>query len=64
MRRGGSSITRYIESRITLLKNDLQLASDTYDKMWYKRLIQELDWALEMESKPKKNCTLHKRGIE
>jgi hypothetical protein len=64
MRRGGSSITRYIESRITLLKNDLQLASDTYDKMWYKRLIQELDWALEMESKPKENCTLLKRGIE
>jgi len=64
MRRGGSSITRYIESRITLLKNDLQLASDTYDKMWYKRLIQELDWALEMESKPTQNCTLHERGIE
>lgn len=64
MRRGGSSITRYIESRITLLKNDLQLASDTYDKMWYKRLIQELDWALEMESKPTLNCTLSKRDIE
>lgn len=64
MRRGGSSIRRYIESRITLLKNDLQLAYDEYDKMWYKRLIQELDWALEMESKPTENCTLHKRGIE
>jgi hypothetical protein len=64
MRRGGLSITRYIESRITLLKNDLQLASDTYDKMWYKRLIQELDWALEMESKPTQNCTLSKRDIE
>ena len=63
MRRGLNSTNQYIEARINLLKDDLSKTSNEYDKMWYKRLIQELDWAAQMNSKPTNNCSLDKRGV-
>lgn len=38
-------IKKYLEVRIDQLKEDLEKASDPYDKQWYNRLIQELSWA-------------------
>lgn len=40
----------YIKVRIKQLKSDLELARDDYDKAWYGRLIQELEWVLYHES--------------
>ena len=63
MRRGINSTNKYIEARINLLKDDLNKTSNEHDKMWYKRLIQELDWAAQMNSKPTNNCSLDKSGV-
>ena len=63
MRRGINSTNKYIEARINLLKDDLNKTSNEHDKMRYKRLIQELDWAAQMNSKPTNNCSLDKRGV-
>ena len=63
MRRGINSTNQYIEARINLLKDDLNKTSNEHDKMWYKRLIQELDWAAQMNGKPTNNCSLDKRGV-
>ena len=63
MRRGLNSTNQYIEARINLLKDDLSKTSNEYDKMWYKRLIQELDWASQMSDKPTINCSLDKIGV-
>ena len=46
----------YLEVRIDQLKEDQQKCNDPYDKMWYNRLIQELDWAQQMNNKPTHNC--------
>ena len=27
-----------------------------HDRMWYNRCIQELDWALQMQSEPTHDC--------
>jgi hypothetical protein len=40
----------YIEIRINQLKEDLSKTNQGYDRQWYNRLIQELDWARQMES--------------
>ena len=63
MRRGVNSTNQYIEARINLLKDDLSKTSNEHDKMWYKRLIQELDWATQMNGKPTTNCSLDKKGV-
>ena len=63
MRRGVNSTNQYIEARINLLKDDLSRASNEHDKLWYKRLIQELDWAAQMSGKPTNNCSLDKKGV-
>jgi hypothetical protein len=47
---------KYIKTRIEQLKEDMAKASDDHDKQWYNRLIQELDWALQMSNKPTYNC--------
>lgn len=47
---------KYIMTRIEQLKQDMERASDEMDKAWYNRLIQELNWALQMNSKPTHNC--------
>ena len=46
----------YIKTRIEQLKEDKEKASDSHDKMWYNRCIQELDWALQMKGNPTHNC--------
>jgi len=37
-------IDKYINVRISQLKQDMNKASDEYDKQWYNRIIQELCW--------------------
>ena len=47
----------YIEVRIKQLKEELTRPNTEHDKSWYKRLIQELDWARQMgQGKVTKNC--------
>ena len=47
---------KYIQLRIEQLKEDMSKAHDEMDKSWYNRLIQELDWVLQMKGKPSYNC--------
>ena len=47
---------RYIRARMDQLKDDMDKAHDPYDKQWYNRLIQELDWVKQMGEKPTYNC--------
>jgi hypothetical protein len=55
MRRGLSTTTEnYIKVRVAQLKEDRQKASDELDKMWYTRLIQELNWV----ANHKENCSI------
>lgn len=49
---------RYITVRIQQLAEELRKSNSEYDKSWYKRLIQELDWVIQMRNKPTKNCNL------
>ena len=51
---------KYIQVRIGQLHEDMNKAKDEHDKAWYKRLIQELDWAEQMLSKPSHNCYMEK----
>jgi hypothetical protein len=46
----------YIDVRIEQLKEELLKPNNEHDKNWYNRLIQELDWVRQMQSKPTKNC--------
>ena len=50
MRRGKGIKTKeeYIKIRVSQrVKEDLRKASDDYDKRWYLRLIEELNWVLK-----------------
>ena len=47
---------KYIQLRIEQLKEDMSKAHDEMDKAWYNRIIQELDWVLQMKGKPSYNC--------
>ncbi len=49
---------RYIIARIQQLTEELSKTQSDYDKSWYKRMIQELDWVIQMKDKPVKNCNL------
>ena len=54
MRRTGqtkSSGRDYIVMRQAQLSEDRHKASKDYDKQWYTRLIQELDWAQQAMNK-------------
>ena len=47
----------YIAVRKMQLLEDRDKASKDYDKQWYNRLIQELDWAGEFaKNKISRNC--------
>jgi hypothetical protein len=47
----------YIEVRIEQLKEELSRPNTEHDKQWYNRLIQELDWARQMNNQHvTKNC--------
>ena len=39
----------YIDTRIEQLKEELDKPNKEYDKIWYHRLIQELQWASDMQ---------------
>ena len=55
MRRGLTPTTYdYILVRVKQLKEDREKANDEHDKMWYTRLIQELNWV----ANPKENCSI------
>ena len=59
MRRTGltKSSGNYIIVRKEQLAEDREKASKAYDKQWYTRLIQELDWAEQAQSKTySRNC--------
>ena len=43
---------KYIKTRMEQLKDDMSKAHNEHDRMWYNRCIQELDWALQMQSEP------------
>ena len=47
---------QYIITRIDQLKQDMDKANDELDKAWYNRLIQELNWVLQMNGKQTHNC--------
>ena len=47
---------KYIKTRIEQLKEDMNKAHNEHDRMWYNRCIQELDWALKMQSEPTHDC--------
>lgn len=56
---------KYIEARIKQLIDDMNKASDEYDKQWYNRLIQELSWVQDMSGKNgKTNCYMEKNYIK
>jgi hypothetical protein len=55
---------KYIEARIKQLMDDMNKASDEYDKQWYNRLIQELTWVQDMGgTKAKTNCYMEKTHV-
>ena len=48
MSRGkGKTKEEYSKIRVSQLKEDFRKASDEYDKRWYLRLIEELNWVLK-----------------
>lgn len=55
-----TKVDTYIKTRISQLKEDMSKAHDPQDKQWYNRCIQELDWALQMNSKTDHNCYMGK----
>ena len=56
MRRGRRhTMTEYIDMRISQLTEDMNKASDDYDKQWYNRIIQELSWAKSQDH----DCYMH-----
>lgn len=55
-----TKVDTYIKTRISQLKEDMAKAHDPHDKQWYNRCIQELDWALQMNSIVDHNCHMEK----
>ena len=48
---------RYLEVRIKQLKEELpKNDGDSLTEAWYNRLIQELQWVVDVEEKEKSNC--------
>ena len=57
MKRTNKDTVDYIEVRKKQLEEDRNKANNVYDKQWYNRLIQELDWAGQIVSKETtRNC--------
>ena len=55
---------KYIMLRIEQLKEDMSKAHDELDKAWYNRVIQELNWVLQMKGKPSHNCYMERDNKE
>ena len=59
MRRGKvKNVSQYIDVRIEQLKEDMDKASDPYDKQRYNRIISELYWA----KSPNHNCYIEQEA--
>tara|TARA_B100000287_G_C20588952_1_gene763427 strand:+ start:1072 stop:1266 length:195 start_codon:yes stop_codon:yes gene_type:complete len=57
MKRTNKDTVDYIEVRKKQLEEDRDKANNVYDKQWYNRLIQELDWAGQIVStETTRNC--------
>ena len=57
MKRTNKDTVDYIEVRKKQLEEDRNKANNVYDKQWYNRLIQELDWAGQIVStETTRNC--------
>jgi len=52
----------YIKTRISQLMDDMNKAHDQHDKNWYNRLIQELNWAYQMDENPITIVTWKRQG--
>ena len=63
MKRGTKSTREYIKVRIPQLMDDMNKATDPYDKQWYNRIIQELTWAYEMQSDNRTNCYMEETHV-
>lgn len=51
----------YIPMRIEQLLEDRDKAKQDYDKLWYTRVIQELDWAQQAIANTKqRNCYMER----
>ena len=51
----------YIPMRIEQLLEDREKAKQDYDKLWYTRVIQELDWAQQAIANTKqRNCYMER----
>jgi len=51
MRRGKiNTKEQYIQARIEFLKDELKVTHDWRDQMWYRKLIQELEWILLVDA--------------
>ena len=55
---------KYIDTRIEQLKEDMGRAHEEYDKNWYNRIIQELDWVRQMGNRPSHNCYMENQKDE
>jgi len=50
----------YISVRMKQLAEERDKAHDEHDKQWFNRCIQELDWVLQMKTKPTHNCFMNR----
>jgi hypothetical protein len=46
--------TTYLETRISQLREDAAKANDSYDVMWYNKMIQELLWLKQVIDRKEK----------
>jgi len=46
--------TTYLETRISQLREDAAKASNSYDVMWYNKMIQELLWLKQVIDRKEK----------
>lgn len=43
-------MNEYLEARLRELTEDMGRSTQEHDKKWYNRLIQELDWARQLNN--------------
>jgi hypothetical protein len=54
------TVEDYISVRMKQLAEERDKAHDEHDKQWFNRCIQELDWVLQMRTKPTHNCFMNR----
>ena len=57
------TVEDYISVRMTQLAEERDKAHNEHDKQWFNRCIQELDWVLQMKTKPTHNCFMYGEEI-